>query len=549
MTIQNIDVQKPYTFDDNKLFISLNYLGSNSKGIIFRDDVIAQLNGLVNAPKCSNSVNLNTVMDFLVKNTDFLEYIFKLIKRGIYTFEIQLYDANILKQRYTITTEDFKKYLNAFVIRKPLAARINFYRQSNSSKLNELKKNANDKFRYIDFLEMFKDDPEEFKKKIDNGLYGISGNELAKLVGSINWYDFTEGIESNHNREIIKENVHYLLYNYQEYEEMNDKFEINYGDIEAFDLNPEIIDKIKEDMLDDYNQTERVFHAYRKICQMFSYNSDSLASPNMKNHQDPAVLGEKKPGDLLVCNEITMIFCKYLQSEGIKFRLSNEFGETEEDYHKHLAVVFKTDEMIIEADPARRTIKNDMSGSKYLYPARNFEVYGNSVKAEEDLEKYKNRVDENLKDKYVSEDHKKVVRLMKTMKEVNKDELTIEKRIDSAVSYILENPFRMLDMTEWLEMVYNSFFYPEENYFDTEMIYEYDDRHFKKLAILVCMNESGIDNQETNEYLIIRNGAIVEKLTYTELEEKITSRKYEKTSWERSIPGFDVQSKEKKRRK
>lgn len=545
MTIQTIDTSKPYSFDGNQIFIDIDYLSHNSHNIMFRHDVLRDI--FRDVPDAKSNIDEGTIIDFLTQEKTILNYIQNLIKRGIYNYDIQLYSSKTLKQQSYLSIEEITKRLKLFKLKKPLLEKILYLKNNPISKKIALNEKITDNFKYKDFLKMLMESPEKFKTLLDNNVYGVSIKDLAKMASAVSWNEFTKGIVDEKKQKIINENVHYLLYNYQEYEEMKDKFPSFKGYISSFTLNPEILKIIKEDMLDDYNQTERIYHAYRKICQMFSYNSKTASSPAMAKHKNPTDLSDKKPSDLLVCNEITMIFCKYLEIEGVPFKVINKYGEIEENYGTHLAVIFKTDEMIISADPAYRTIKNDVSRSKYLDPTKMFNVYGNNVKAKEDLEKYKGIVDDNLKDKSVSKNHKKIVELLKLLRTSQKDNLNIRQKIYAAIAYIRANPLPILDIPEWLDLVKENFFSPEENYFETEMIYEYDEKKYKQLVVCVCMNENGIDDIDNNKYVIIKEGIIKEVLTPEEFIEKIRNKEYEKTSIGRKIPGIDNPQSIKKR--
>ena len=547
MTIQTIDTNKPYSFDGNKIFIDIDYLSQNYSGIMIRYDLLSGI--FKEAADVNNNIDNDTIIDFLIQNKTFLNYIYNLVKIGVYNYDIQLYSSKNLKQRTYLSIGEITNRLKGFKLKKPIIEKIEYLKNSPLSKKIALNEKIIGNFKYKEFLKMLMQSPEEFKKQLDNNVYGVSIKDLANIAETVNWDEFTKGIVEENNRKTIKENVHYLLYNYQEYEEMNDKFMSNKGEVDAFNLNTEIMKIIKEDMLDDYNQTERIYHAYRKICQMFSYNSKTFYSPTMNNHNNPSDLSNKKPSDLLVCNEITMIFCKYLESEGVDFRLINKRGENAKEYATHFGVMFKTDEMIITADPVYRIVKNDISRSKYLYPSKNFNVYGNNVKAKEDLERYKKRVDANLKGKYVSKDHKKIVELLKMLNAAQKDKLNVRQKIHAAIAYIRANPLPILDKAEWLDLVKQNFFNPEENYFDAEMIYEVDEKGYRQLVVYVCMNENGIDDIENNKYIIIKEGKIKEVLTPEEFKEKLNNNEYDRTSIGRKIPGIDNLNNNKERQK
>lgn len=371
-------------------------------------------------------------------------------------------------------------------------------------------------------------------------MYKNSVDEMVEIISPIDWEEFTKAVLSEEERETIKTNVDYLLYNYQKYEEMSLDFDGDYVDFD--NLKPEIIEMIEQDMPEDLTKTEKAYFAYRRICQMFSFDECSVFSG--RGHWNPKKVDDLLPGDVVTCNDAIIIFCKYLEKENIPYKICGyNFDETNK-FNEHLSAMIKTDEMLIHVDLANRQLKNDISASKCLYPTKWFRLIGDNYKAKKNLRNYKKRVDEILDKHYINENFKIARELIEHIKGMDLRGFSIKEKIELATDTIAKIKMLPIDMMELIDDL-TIFIFGENNpYFDVKLIVKKPEHEEEQSKLVLCIasNENGVhDDYENNTYTIIREGNIIETVSWNEMSSNIgnnTDNSYR--TLKRPAPGLET---------
>lgn len=534
MIVENVDKSKPYVLSGNNIFISNNHYSKynfNLHGLPYR---------IRGAEK--RDATKESAIDTIVRSEDLKKFMLNQIEKGIYSFNVAMYSSNAVFFKDTITINDIFDYLNLYDNKKnkSLLASIRHAldRKSILKKIFFGRLNRNNSF--LSIIKILKEDPEIFKRNIDNNMYGISVDELVELVSPVDWEEFTKGVLSENERETIKINIDYLLCNYQKYEEMELDFEGEYANVD--NLRPEIIELIEQDMPDDLNQTEKAYFAYRRLCQMFSFDEHVVCGG--RAHWLPDNVNYIMPYDMVTCNDITVLFCKYLDKENIPYKIVGYNFDEKELFNEHLAVLFKTDEMLIHADAANRQIKNDISASKCLYPTKWFRLIGDNYKAKKNLRNYKKRVDEILDKHYINENYKIARELIEHIKGMDLSGFSIKEKIELAIDTIAKIKMLPIDMLELIDDIKLTIFGANNPYFDVKLLVKRPEHkeEQRKLVLCVASNENGVqDDYENNTYTIIREGNIIETVSWDEMSNNIGNN--EDNSYrtlKRPAPGLEI---------
>lgn len=535
----SINKNQPYALSGNKILINNDLFRSEFDKILLAFPVLAY-----------KPPGKNEILKFIVSQDKMINHVLSQIKEGIYTFEVSLLDkwSGYMEEVNYTQDDGFKVRVNYIInldeiidclayrnkkTNKLLLKKIGIYTSKTFIQKLISKEKVGNNIKYSDILLMLSEEPNIFSNKLDSLEYGLEGSKLCELIEEIDWYKLSEGFISEDQRDNIQKNIYYLLYNYQEYEEMKEPFWPFNGDTGAFNLNEEIKEAIFNDMPEDFNETEKVYYIYRKLCQLFTYSEDNYPTPFTTKPMSPDKLGQKKQNDFVVCNEAPTILGNILEKMRIPFRMVGYDNHIMVNYYsRHLAIMIKTDEMIIYADPISRAIKNDVSASKFLHEARNFNVWGNNLKAKVDLERYKQKVDDYLKDKYVSQEQKEAAELMKALKETSKEGLSIKDKIDLAILYSRSIKLLPLDTIEWMDDLINEIFGGDRTYFDFKVMkkmYPSDSERKSDVCVCIAYNENGLDDTKNNLYQTIRQGKILDQFTYDELEESVENGLYRQT--------------------
>ena len=538
MIAEKIDRTKPYVLSGNNIFISNSHYSDYNISLY---GLPYEMRGVE-----KRDVTKENALDTIFRSKNLKKFMLNQIEKGVYSFNVAVYTPKDVFFKDEININDIVDYLTLYDNEKNKKLMSNIRHELDRK--NRVKQiylgriNKNHSFNSI--IKIMREDPEIFKRKIDNNMYKISAHELVELVNPISWEEFTKGILSKKDIELITSNRDYLLSNYQKNEEMELDFEGEHVDVA--DLRPEIIDLIEQDMPDNLKQTEKAYFAYRRVCQMFSFDEHVVIGG--RTHWNIYKVNDIMPWDQVTCGEITIIFCKYLEKENIPYKIVGYNFDEKDVFKEHLSLMFKTDEMLIHADPANRQIKNDMSASKGLYPTNWFRLIGDNYKAKKNLRKYKKHVDEILDKHYINEDHKNARELIKNIKKENLSSLSTKEKIELATDTIAKIKLQPVDMLELNDDITETLFGKDNRVFVVFLIVKRPEQEKEQSKLVLCIssNENGLqEDYENNTYTIIREGKVLEKSPWDEMKDNIGYDEEDYRPLRKSLPGIDRKTTEK----
>ena len=232
---------------------------------------------------------------------------------------------------------------------------------------------------------------------VDGEVVSIPAIELVKLLTCSN-KDFRKFINDKKEHEYSKEVIAYLLIDfcekeslfkkyifdertYQRYQELKDFKYIDYESVnkqrksddilsdgksllDTFDINPDLLNALYEDMDPKYNSIEKAIYLYIRLCDLLTYDDEQYVSnaklERVGSHSEIENICNITPeNNKIVSYEFMLIYAKVLRDLGIKYavNLNSMAGYV---YEKS-SIKFKHGEYLISIDLFDDIIKNDMS--------------------------------------------------------------------------------------------------------------------------------------------------------------------------------------------
>ena len=134
--------------------------------------------------------------------------------------------------------------------------------------------------------------------------------------------------------------------------------------LDDFNINPELMDAIKEDMNPEYNTLEKAIYIYIRLCDLLTYDEEQVASNS--NYEKTGthtsienIYNITPENNKVVSYEFVLLYSKILRELGIKYasNLSSMGGYVS----GKSSLKFKHGEYLVKVDLFSNLIKNDMT--------------------------------------------------------------------------------------------------------------------------------------------------------------------------------------------
>lgn len=532
MNAEDLKRVTSFATKDNEIYINVSYFST------YFMTVPEQASMYIN--------NKEKIIDILVGDEKLFNHLLSLLANGIEEYRVFLYDRYNILYKHNIVISDIISILTLGnnAKNKSKLKKINYLTTNKLYKRKFLKKDLFFGLTYKDIILVLSKEPNDFLAflKTNNNL---KGQDIYNSLEYVNIENFAKEILNERELKNLNQNIKYIKEKYEKDEEWKN-FVPYRGQVDIFNLDPSIIEEIKKGMPEHFNDIQKAYYGYRRICELFSYNKNNLINMNFNVVDNINRLNHIKIGDSIVCNEATMIFAKFLDSLGIPFRIINYKNQDESTYKTHIRLLFQACGAVIFADVADGAVKGDIAFSKFHDYTFSFGPYGldkrtiNRVK--EDIKEANDYINNN----YIDPKQKKCRQLLKTLKIAHEshqmDNLSIEEKLNKLLSCISSLEFNSMDLFDVVEDISYYIFDRKGTNHDIEFIinnlpYDEDDA---EIVICVTINKNDvIKDTENNEYYIFNEGKLKEKLTLDEIKEKFKSGDFEYTSERRYIPGIE----------
>ena len=554
----------------------------------------------------NDSTRLNMTVEELFLNKEYLieriisdyqmtsELLINVRQRSQFRFTFNLPEGEKTPLTTEISIADVKEYLSNNPDKdNGLLKEINHYESTEYANKHLMTKVAFDNYTRKDLLDFLKQNPEDFQKKLEDNTLEVPKDKLYKIFLDdafmldifSNPKRIMEPIMPNfypryafdslteEEKENVLKNVSESIFHINLGRMINQNLTFNRGHVDEFET-PELLKNIIEELKDDYTDLKKARYVYGALCQDLSYDENFYMNGQFSNdtiHSDITRLNSIKKGDLVTCNEITMLFAKYLDEANIPYTivgyapknstLTEALSEQKTDYATHLRIIAKIDYHLVIIDPAHGLFQSDLANAKLsnstvsfksLMPYEYFDgVFNEEIKeVEKDLESRK-----PLKQRQATE-------LNELIEAARKDDLTNEDRIDLLLMFLKTVDLNSFDSFNWTKdlnkYLGKRIIGKDENQKDIfedlgiiNIEYIINKEPYQELLqgeefdLCVTVNKDGLDQVESNKYYIYYKGEEQDQLTREQLQEKFSSGVFKLTNSNRTIPGIELVEEEK----
>ena len=393
--------------------------------------------------------------------------------------------------------------------------------------IDELKKNVNEI-----------DDQYICGVKTEDIIDYLSGFPLFLPIRGKNNSEYKFGYLDRANLSLLEKNNIIVNYNRLYFKYSKDKvlneFKQRQLYVDEFDLNDELKEEVLKDIPDNFNKLQVAYYIYKKLCQCLHYDEEYYATNQKpfddKKYKDIKELNRIKPGDGVVCYQITMIFAKFCKMLDIPFRLEKyENAKVLKYGGGHLLLVLNVDGYIVKADFATGIISCDMVTEKVYGKVKFFSL-------ENEVERRKQAYDLFIKeaDDYFSsiENYEDAKKQYQEMTKNDLSKLSIRERLEIFIDIIKKIDLNIMDSILLVSKIYKNIF--SGLYFKNCIFRAIANRNTTnsdmeaEVVFLIAFNENKIsDDFLENEYYVIDAYKNVEKVSPEDLKERFDSGIYD----------------------
>ena len=189
MIAEKIDRTKPYVLSGNNIFISNSHYSDYNISLY---GLPYEMRGVE-----KRDVTKENALDTIFRSKNLKKFMLNQIEKGVYSFNVAVYTPKDVFFKDEININDIVDYLTLYDNEKNKKLMSNIRhaldRKNRVKQIYLGRINKNHSFNSI--IKIMQEDPEIFKRKIDNNMYKISAHELVELVNPISWEEFTKGIK------------------------------------------------------------------------------------------------------------------------------------------------------------------------------------------------------------------------------------------------------------------------------------------------------------------------------------------------------------------
>lgn len=526
-----------------------------------------------NSTKSINNIPILFIKEIL-KNKKLYNYVYNCFSTKNINIEFISIDKNI--EDTPIIIEYEKKH---FIEALEIFLRTEKFSNNKKNNINKLIKTKEYTFfkenllnqevipniKYNDVIDLLLKDKEELDEILKSEtIFGITKNKLIEVLlkPPFNFLGTSPFYESFNFEQTLAQklqrNFKYIKYLYSIDEIAVLPFQAGNFDINQVNINPKLANDLLNEIPKEYNNLQKIYYIYRRLCQKFSYDEEYFAGLQKKmysiNHQNINRLEEiSDDNNIVVCYEIVMILAKFCHILNIPFIILNKGDEEFRHYGSgHTKLKLKIDDFVITADPADGIIHSDMFYEKIYNKVEKFKLHNSNQRTVDQFTKHTKLVDEYLdknKKTFIFEDTKDLYYFNSNHSKTN---ITPNERLELFISIIKKNKTNMMDTLGYFLDI-------RKNIFNKEL-----DKLCK--CVYVC-NTNTIDNQKEisvsfviiynefcdvelnpnqNQYILIDSNKNFTTITFQELKELFDNKilKYINFKHHNMIPGITITKEE-----
>ncbi len=359
----------------------------------------------------------------------------------------------------------------------------------------------------------------------------------------------------------VEKNFGLIEYNFIPNFAAEQNFHVERNVIDDFKLNEKLKEEVLRDIPSYFNDFQKTYYIYKRLCQKFSYDEDYfyyayrsedaiMPKRPYADHTDINRLNNISEEDDIICTEFTMIYCKFLDLLNIPFRITGYRDKADIDYHaSHMKARFKIGDYIIDADAAHGLLTSDLAYEKSFGEVNHFEVNPIIPKRYRDKAKKEMQVvDEYFKTTKSKNEFRDAVEIYENDFKT-REFVSIKEKVDLLCNMIDKVDYKFIDILSWVNAVRKQLFDKTPDACMTEFIINtkpVKNNKTYELVIIIGYNEEvTIADPSLNKYIVITPDKKREYITYDELRKRFNDGTYDFTTEDRKTKyeGWDIYGK------
>lgn len=162
-------------------------------------------------------------------------------------------------------------------------------------------------------------------------------------------------------------------------------------------INENLRKSILEDMPKYISDVEKAIYIYIKMCKVLTYDEEYYAANQKGNpalkHKDISYVSKITPkNNKVVCFEFNIIYSKFLDELGVKFRTIYK-GMTNESYGEgHANLKFRSGKYLVKADSVTSILQGDIMQAKLNQPLKGLKSFNRNIHTYNEFNKLVTRI-------------------------------------------------------------------------------------------------------------------------------------------------------------
>lgn len=430
------------------------------------------------------------------------------------------------------------------------------YNNSNWEKYlkKTLSKKVNNNTTYKDIINILLSDNKEFDNMISNNNFlNIKGEELIEILKNypINYYEKSDLDEmflpdmlslSSEEKERFSKNIQSLTYFFEKDEMDSYNFTGSSNLTDEFDLSSELEQKIMSEIPKEFDEIQKTYYIYKRLCQLFSYDQEyfyllnnNKVEENTINHTNLNRLSTLQGGEEVICSGVSLIFAKILNKLKIpnvllnyKNELCNSVGR------QHMKVRFLSENCIIDADPADGLFQSDLVSEKIHGRTKSFKLV-NTVQRKVDLFSYKiNQVNSFFDENFL--EYNDAREIYQNLYKKENAQLNFMQKVKLLIDVVRLQKYSLFELIELISKIKKQFFKENKDKIAIEFIVNKSSKPIK-LNLLIGYNDNDkvLDKLNENCYIILDDEKKLSTVDYKELKRRFDIDMYDFTQKERNL--------------
>lgn len=363
-------------------------------------------------------------------------------------------------------------------------------------------------------------------------------DDFLDKSGILDKFYIPKNVSSNLSK--LKENV--------DITHINRCLDYEYTYLNKVKINEELNQNLLENIPKEFDDLEKAFYIYYKMCSILTYDEEYFAKRSLKDnniHNDFSRLSTiTEENNKVICYEFNAIYARILKKLGIIYELngSHVYGDG------HTSLTFRIDKFLIRADSTVGMIKSDLAYAKNGLFLTGFTLENTNENTKKKFEEKIDRVYDYIKSNKIGlNDYQGTIRELSLFEKALPNDLSLEEKVAIFITMCKSSTLDVMDRIPYEIKLKNVLFKNknlDNDKFQINYIsYETDPNNLKhQTTKILTYNQNGINNIKNNNYIFIDPNNEMHKTTLKDIKLGLSNGLYRGLLNDKhTIPGVSLE--------